>query len=201
MAKTTTASGMTDGQIENLTDKLRAAMRKHRSEITSGVAQQVLGVENLGMEMFAVIRKHVDRMSNTIIRRVRVNRARTPQEALNATGRNPYLDRNVVDAMPRGEGEESEVFFFKIGRYISDDDLKKEYDLRGFKPADSYSLAAVNEADQAFADEHPNGTHWKDADGRWCFSAFDRWGGERRASVDRSGSDWDGHWWFAGVRK
>lgn len=145
-------------------------------------------------------------MSDLIVRRVRVNRTRTGQEALDASGRKQYTDRSVVDSMPKGEGDEVEVVFFKPdlserdGR-ISDDDLEKEFELRGLKPADPYSVAAGNEADPAFADEKPHGTHWKNADGKWCFAAFHRWDGERSVGVYRHDSVWDGFWWFAGLRK
>ena len=70
----------------------------------------------------------------------------------------------------------------------------------GPNPADPYSQAAVNEADPAFADGHPNGTHWKDVNGKWCFVAFGRWGDGRKLGVGR-GNDWGGSCWFAGVRK
>lgn len=141
-----------------------------------------------------------------IIRKVTVNRTRPPQETLNATGRKQYIDHIVVDAMPRGEGEEVEVVFFKLdlskrNGFISDNDLEKEYELRGLKPADAYSLAAFNEADPAFADTHPNATHWKDASGSWCYAAFDRWNDERIVDVYRDGGDWSDRWWFAGLRK
>jgi len=201
MAETMIASEITDGQIENAVEKLRAAIRKHRSEISSEVAQRVLGVENLGMEMFAVLRNHVEWMGSMIVRRVAVNRTRTPQEALNATGRKQYTTDDVVVVMPKGEGDEAEVHFFKLGRYVSDADLEKEYGLRGLKPADPFSLAAVNEADPNFADEHPNGTHWQDANGKWCYMAFSRWGGGRSLDARRRVSGWSGHWWFAGLRK
>jgi hypothetical protein len=111
-----------------------------------------------------------------------------------------------VDAMPKGEGNEVEVVFFKPdlsnrNGFISDDDLEKEFDLRGLMPADPISVAAVNEADPAFADEKPHGTHWKDAKGNWCCAAFNRWDDGREVIVDRDGSGWDDRWWFAGVRK
>ena len=135
-----------------------------------------------------------------------VNRSRSQQEALEATGRAQYTDRKVVDAMPKGEGNEVEVLFFKPdlsnrNSFISDDDLEKEFDLRGLKPADPISVAAVNEADPAFADEKPHGTHWKDAKGNWCYATFDRWYGKRKVSVYRNARGWDDRWWFAGVRK
>jgi len=202
MDKTMTASKtITDGQTENILDKLRSALRKHRSEFSSDVAQQVCGVENLGMELFAVVRKHAERFSDMIVRRVSVNRNRNQHEALKATGCTLYVSDDVVKTMPKGEGEEAEVHFFKLGRWISDDDLEQEFEVRGFKPADPYSLAAVNEADPAFADEHPNSTHWKDANGKWCYAAFDRWYDERRVRVHRYDDGWDDSWWFAGVCK
>lgn len=141
-----------------------------------------------------------------IFRIVKVNRARSPQDALDATGRKQYTDRSVVDAMPKGEGDKAEVVFFKPDLserdgFITDDDLEKEYELRGLIPADPYSLAAVNEADPAFADEKPNATHWKDAQGKWCCAVFSRWHGERGVLVRRDDSDWRGYWWFAGIRR
>lgn len=206
MTQIMTAAEMTDGQIENAVSKLRDAMRKHRSEITTDVAQQVLGVENLGMMMFTPFRERAEAVSNLIIRTAKVNRGRSQQEAIEATGRAQYTDRKVVDAMPKGEGDEVEVVFFKPdlsqrNGFISDDDLEKEFELRGLKPADPISVAAVNEADPAFADEKPHGTHWKDAKGSWCYATFRRWCDERGVIVGRRGSVWVGSWWFAGVRK
>lgn len=201
-----TATGMTDGQIENAVSKLRDAMRKHRSEITTDVAQQVLGVENLGMMMFAPFRERAQAVSNLIVRTAKVNRGRSQQEAINATGRAQYTDRKVVDSMPRGEGDEVEIVFFKPdlserNGFISDDDLEREFELRGLKPADPISVAAVNEADPAFADQIPHGTHWKDANGIWCCATFCHWRGKRLVIVYRIDSDWLAYWWFAGVRK
>lgn len=202
MAKTVTASNITDGQIDNVVAKLRDALRKHRGEFGSEPVQSVLGLDNLGMRLLEPFRALVEAASNLIVRIVRVNRSRTPQQALDATGCTQYTDSKVVDSMPHGSGEETEVVFFKLGRYVSDDELEKEYELRGLKPADPYSLSAVNEADPVFADANPNGTHWKDANGKWYFAAFSRWGGgERNVGVNRCGSDWFGNWWFAGVRK
>ena len=54
MDKPMTASekSITDGQIENLVDKFRAALRKHRTEIPSEVAQQVLGIESIRRDVY-----------------------------------------------------------------------------------------------------------------------------------------------------
>lgn len=208
MTQIVTATEITDGQIENAVNKLRDAIRKHRSEITSDVAQQVLGTKNLGMMMFTPFRECAEMVSNIITRKVRVSRNRTPQEALDATGRRQYTNREVVDAMLKGEGDEVELVFFKpepreytSQGFISDDDLEKAFDCRGLRSAETISVFAMNEADPTFADEKPHGTHWRDAKGKWCYASFNRWLGERSVIVARHGGDWNAEWWFVGVRK
>lgn len=208
MTQIMNATEMTDGQIENAVNKLRDAMRKHRSEITSDVAQQVLGIENLGMVMFAPFRERAEAVSNPIVvRKVKVNRSCSPQEAIEATGRVQYTDRKVVDAMPKGEGDEVEVVFFKPRPeeytrpgFISDDDLEKAIVVRGLTN-DPVAVAAVNESDPAFANKKPHASHWKDSDGNWCYATFSRWGdGREGVGVVRYDDGWGDGWWFAGVR-
>lgn len=206
MAKTVTASMklMTDGQVDNLVDKFRAAVRKHRSEFGSDAVQQVLGVENLGMELFMPFRRRVETVSAmVVVRRVKVNRDRSPRQALEATGKSLCVVESVVETMPRGDGEEMEVSFFMVDYPISYNDLGKEYDLRGFKPADPYTLAAVNEDDPDFAYAHPNDTHWKDAGGKWCSAGFIHWYNVREVHVDHCSASGlgGGRRWFAGLRK
>ena len=133
----------------------------------------------------------------------RVNRSLTPQQVLDATKRRQYTNSAVVVTMPSGgTGVEDNVTveFFQVGKNIRDDKLAKTYEERGLVP-DPYAQAAVNEADPAFADKYPNGTHWKDVNGNWCFAAFDRDVGERFVNVYRVDLDWDVSWWFGGVRK
>lgn len=192
---------MTDGQIDKAVTQYRDMLRKHAHELGSDAVQQMLGSAEYLQEQLVVIRKRAEVVSNLLIRRVKVDRSRTPQAMLDATHRAQYTEKSVVKTIPKGERDEVEVFFFKLGRYVSDDELEKEYALRGLEPADPYSLAAVNEADPAFADESPNGTHWKDKDDRWCFATFSRWYGKRSVGVSRNDHDWSGRWWFAGVRK
>lgn len=194
-------NSITAGQVGKVQELLGAALRK--SDLQSEPAQQVLESQGAQVinEMVAVFRRYVEAVSNMIVRHVAVNRNRSPEEAVAATGRNKYLNDVVVATMPQGDGNEVDVFFFKLGHGISDADLDKEYELRDLKPADPYTLAAVNEADPTFADDHPNGTHWKDSNGNWCFVAFDRWGGGRGVGVLQHDDAWGGGWWFAGCRK
>jgi hypothetical protein len=193
----------TDGQISKAVSNYRALIEKHAPEFNSESVQKGLGHPNLAGEMLAVFRKYADMFANLITRVVKgINRTITPKQVLDATGRTQYTDKDVVASMPRGQGEDKEVVFFKLSRSISDEDLEKEYALRGLKPADPYSLAKVNQDDPAFADANPNSTHWKDENGKWCYAAFIQWNdGERCVDVDRRDIGWNDSWWFAGVRE
>lgn len=197
---------ITDGQIGKFTDRLRSKFADKKESLPSNISQDILedkeAMNEILEECLQAFQKRVEARSNMIARTVKVNRNQTPQEALNAIDRKQYTNDSVVEAMPKGEGEEVTVYFFKVGKKISDEQLSKEYELRGLKAADPYSLAAVNQADPSFADEHPHGTHWKDGDGDWCYASFLRWRARRQMNVNRNGSDWDDHyWWFAGIRK
>lgn len=203
---TTQSNTITNGQIGQICDRLTTKLRE--SGFPTEPVQSVLSEPGGSFidEMFVAFRKRVYAVSSLIVRKVTVNVNRTPQEALDATQRKQYTDRKVVDRMPKGLGGEVEIVFFKPDLserdgHISDDDLEKEYELRGLKPADPFSVAALNEADPAFADEKTHGTHWKDENGKWCYATFSRWGGERELVVYRDDVGWDGGWSFAGVRK
>ena len=196
----------TDGQIDKAVANYRALLEKHSGEFNTEAVQIVLGQSELAGEQFTIFCRRVEVFSSLFFRRATVKRNRTPQEALDATFRKQYTDRKVVESMPKGEGDEVEVGFFRLDLskchdYISDDDLEMEFELRGLKSADPISIAAVNEADHDFADEKPHCTHWKNADGKWCFATFYHWSKERKVDVGLRVYGWDGYWWFAAVRK
>jgi hypothetical protein len=139
-------------------------------------------------------------MGQIITRSVRIDRTRTPKNAIKATGKvEGLLADSVVKTMPAGgDGIENdvEVVFFNLGRYASDDEVAAEFAKHGIEP-DPYAVMAVNEADPEFSHIHPNATHWKDADGNWCNVVFDI-----EVSVRRGGYGFDGRrCWFGGVRK
>lgn len=198
---------MTLGQIDKAVRNYRAMLEKHASEFGAEAVQTVLGQSELAGEQLAVFRRRVEAVSNLIIRKVKVNRARSPQEAIAATGLKQYVDDSVVSAMPRGEGEEVEAVFFQVKAwectrpgFISDDDLEKAFARRGIKN-DPIAVAKANEDDPTLADEKPHGTHWKDASGNWCCAAFGRGLGGRGVGVGRGDRGWIDYCWFAGSRK
>lgn len=192
---------MTDDQVNKLVEQFRAYAIKHAKDYTSEASQVALGTKGLVEKMFVPFRERVEAVSNMIIRHVTVDLGLTGQQALKATGRVRYTTDSVVSAMPRPTVTEASVYFFNIGRDVSCADLYKEYELRGLEPVDPFTLAAVNKADPAFADSHPNATQWTDVNDKFCYEAFTRWGDERGVRVYQFVGDWLGEWWFGGVRK
>ena len=205
MAKTMTApqhKTMTDGQIDDLVNKLRDAVRKHRDELGSEAVQKVLGTDNLGMILFDPFRRLVEMVSTMFTRSVSgINRDQSPQAAINATGRMQYTNRSVVDAMPRGEGEDAELEFFELDYDPTPAELDAEYKSRNLK-ADPFALCKHMQDDPTFADERPVACQWDlKEDGAACYAAFHRWLGEWNVSADRSADVWHRGYRYAGVRK
>lgn len=152
----------------------------------------------------------IESSSSIISRHVKVDRSSTPQQFLDATTIRQYTDRQVVDSMPKGSGDETYVYFFKIGRCINDDDLGKEYKLRHLTPVDPYTLIAVNKDDLGFSNKYPNYTYWKDGDNRLCYALFDSsWGEEcvlceahiKYISSNSDCCELSDELWYAGILK
>lgn len=120
------------------------------------------------------------------------------QKALEKTGRKLYIDVEILKSAPIYT-KAGEVEFFKLNKYISNNDLEKEYGSRGLIPADIVSLCKVSQ--DTLDEKKYVGTHWKDSNGRWCYAAFFRWFDGREVVVNRGGDGWHGRWWFAGLRK
>lgn len=179
-----------------------------------GIVNKLDGEE--GAERFlrgetAVVERELFRlyevMSNLIVRKVRVNRNRTPQEALDATHRTQYMEYKVVDAILKGEGDEVEVVFFKplpwecADRGSMDKNELTKALARRFLTHDPMAVLAVNEVDRAFADKYPHCTHWNVDEGNRChYARFSCWRDERIVTVYHDISlDLDDRW-IAGVR-
>ena len=205
MDKTMTASKqkpMTDGQIDDLANKLRDAARKHRNDLASEAVQEALGTDNLGMVLFAPFRKLVEMTSSIFTRHVSgVNRVQSPQDALDATGRKQHPTQSIVDAMPRGEGENVELKFFELDYEATPTELDAEYERRNLK-ADPFALLKYMEDNPAFADERSVVCQWDlGEDGMVSFMAFYRWCGKRSVDVLFYGDSFNRRTCFAGVCK
>jgi len=186
-------------QIGKFQQLLGAALLK--SNLQSEPSQLVLKYqgEQVIDTMVDVVLKYAEAISNMTVFHVAVNR-QLSQEAIIDTGWKKRFDGRAVASMPQGDSDEVDVFFFNLGSNVSESELDSAYELRGLKP-DPRAQFAVNRADPAFSDNHPNGTHWKDPDGNWCYAAWDRWSGfGHTVRVQHDSCGWRGFWWFGGVR-
>lgn len=133
-----------------------------------------------------------------ITRPISVNRTRTNKEAFTSTGRVLHdIRTDAFVTMPCREGDFMATFV-NLGCNPAPDQLERELAKLGWELiADPVGLAAFNEEDPTFADEYPNATQWKDANGKYCYVIFERWSGKRSVSVcSHSGDRWSNYWWF-----
>lgn len=70
---------MTNEQIDQAVALFRAQLKKHQGELPSEFVQPVLGQEDLGPALFSIFCHRAEEASNTIVRRVRVDRSLSPQ--------------------------------------------------------------------------------------------------------------------------
>lgn len=122
------------------------------------------------------------------------------QELLDSTKRIQYTEKEIVESVKTHKPQDIE--FFKLDKYVSDDQLEVEYVNRGLVPAHPYALILYSKDYEEEIDKKLYVcTHWKDSNGKWCYAAFVRWHGERSVYVYRYDFGWYGYWWFAGLRK
>ena len=184
----------TQGQIDKAVANYRALLEKRAPEFESAAVQTVLGQPEFAEAQFALFRERVESASEIIIRRVKVDRSRSRQKVIDATGRKQYIDKDVLATMPTGEGDKVDVWFVPTKRHIPAAEVPAFLARYGLVP-DPRAQAAVNKADPAFADKVPNGTQWGDN----CCLAFGRWNDERRVRCDRFDYGWYGDWFLCGV--
>lgn len=122
------------------------------------------------------------------------------RKSLEKQGYTFYGDETLLNSFPKIQ--KGTIELFTIGKYVSDDQLEKEYQKRGLIPLDPISLTMYLQDTSILDNKKYIATHWKNADGKWCYIAFSPWGGGKRSvGVGQSGYDWDDDWSFAGVRK
>jgi hypothetical protein len=170
MANATTKSEtITPGQIGQINDRLATKLRESGLSF-EGVQRVLMAPGGTAINaMVAAFRSHVDAMSEIIVRRVKVDRTRTPQQVVDATGRTQYINKDVLGTMPKGEGDEVDVHFVPTKRFVPVSEVPAFLAQYSLVP-DPRAQAAVNEEDPAFADKVPNGTQWGDN----CYLAFSK---------------------------
>ncbi len=195
MAKTMTASHITDGQIDAAVEQFRAALRKKRDQCPSASFQRVLGLKNLGMRLVDPMLKLVEEEAHIVIHDLITDRSIAPEKMIADLRRREYIFRDVLEAMPRNAWM-GRVEFFKIDGNIGPDDLAREYKSRGLIP-DPYAVVAMVATYHPFAAKHPLAAQWVDEGEDWCYVGFDLRGSVR---VDRYGRRWNEDFWFGGKR-
>jgi hypothetical protein len=120
--------------------------------------------------------------------------------AIRATRRAFYGDKQVVKAMPRAVTSSGKIFFFQIRQYIPVSQIVGETTKRGLVLADPHTLAAYNKANSDFVTLHPNGTQWIGENGKVCYATFRRSDDKCNVHVSRDDGGWLEGWWFAGFR-
>ncbi|MES2007200.1 MAG: hypothetical protein V4436_03815 [Patescibacteria group bacterium] len=139
-------------------------------------------------------------MEDILIRRVKVDRSRTLQEMLNALNCTSYVNESVVETIPQGIGDEVEVYFLRVSRFLNNVKVERLYKKHSLKAADVYSLAAVNEADPTFARTYFNGTVWKVSKNIWGSIAFRSNAEDGLKVFVDYGKGWYENWFLAGLR-
>ena len=212
----TSKNAITHGNVTKFNNLFTLGLRKSRLSGKKVQAVSKAQASALADEFVRLIRVYVQETSKMITRSAQVNRTRTPEEMLIAT--NPHelnIDTNCgmfpgrsvdIESVPRGEGSETEVVFFraKLPEYFDTKYLDKEYALRGLVAADPYSLSAVNEADPSFSGKYPNVTYWGNSWREATYLHFFVSG--NRGRVADMGVNWRSeyppkYYWFAGHSK
>lgn len=204
---------MTDGQIEKVLSKLRSVFQKRADEYDSGQVQKALEhPSDLEIKMLSAFRAEVEIVSGLFTRKVRIDRTLHPHQLLKETEcQGVYLEAEVFHSMPRAEEgvEEIEIVFFEIDGWWQAIDYRfeaiaQEYEKRGLKPVDPYTLAKANRGntvrEQLIHVNHE--TFWRDAEGHWCVMAFHHSSVRYHSvMVKKSEKGIFTTGWFAGVRK
>ena len=131
-----------------------------------------------------------------------INRKQTPMEAIKATGRNQFLNDEVVKNMPMcvEYGDNVSLEVFKPGKYQTPKQIDEWYEREGLVP-DPIALLKHLEDNPEATDGKYLAVQWKNKDGSYCYLALDDWSGGRGVNVGQRSGDWTDNWSFVGLRK
>ena len=198
-----TVEPMSAGQAIRISERFQVYCRKEGVVLPFNTVQAVLDEEMdaLISEIFQPLRTRVERRSEMIVRHFKLDRTKTLEQMIEALGHNKYVDAKVLATMPTDGPDEGDMIFFPLKRFVPVAEYSAELELRGLK-AHPLAQLQINADDQAFTDEHPNGSQWGlDAKGQASFVSVNRWLDERHVYVNRNGVGWYDDWWGCGVRK
>lgn len=132
---------------------------------------------------------------------VEVNRALTPEQAVNATGRVWwYKNQTELDSAPVAGSARVEQVIFELDYEPTPTELEAEYQSRGLRP-DLAALSAYMKEKPESADDRSIACQWGlNPDGTAAYAFFSRSDRGRYVSVHRFGYRWSRRCRFAGVR-
>lgn len=176
-----------------------------------------------------VVQEFVKIVMGFTIPRLKVDRSRMPQEAVDTLkGVEQEVEAEVLATMPGGDaslstprqisgavadyslaetmvvqgpsGGEGDVFcFFQMEKEATDEEISAEFRSRRLRPADAYEVCRINEGNSEFTYKYPNATIWQ-VGGVWRFIACYAHLGRLYVRVKvHTSSQWNKGFWFVGV--
>lgn len=197
---------ITAAQITELYHLLGIPLSK--AKISSDLMQRVIDDHgNLFVINFLLlVEDHIEIVTGFELLRVKVNRAQTAYEAIDAiSGRYKSIDLpdGILEAAPKNECSfAKKLHFFTLGREANNDEVQQEYEKRGLRPADVWEICAFNAQHSNFATDRPNAVLFWEVDGRCWYVAFGvSDDGIRFVAVKYVVDLWSYDWWFMGLPK
>lgn len=171
----------------------------HNRQLPEAYVQKMLSLHgaSLTKELAAVFQARVNEFNDVIVRRVKVDPARRPEQLVLAIGKKDCF--NDHSPMPVSEVGEVDVYFFRVTGANDKFKLERGLAYRGLK-AEPYAVAQVNIDDPEFATTHPNGTLWVRNPNS---SSYPDWSHLKvtaeSVEVSNSWQRWYGEWWIGGI--
>ena len=176
------------------------------ANIPSDLMRQVLDDfgDLFAADFVSLVNNRIEIITGFHLLRVKVNRAQTAYEAINAIqGRSKTIEisSEILEAAPKNECVATQrIHFFTVGREATSDEVQQKYEKLGLRPVDVWEICAFNTKHPNFANKNPNTVHFQDVNGRWWYVAFgDTDDGFPFVAVAYVMNLWDKDWWFMGL--
>lgn len=200
-------------------------------DIPDTTVDEILRNHEVGLraQLRHLVREFAKMNDGFTIPRMKVDRTRAPQDALNALkGMKQEIDPAIVAKMPGGTTQkdtaaetpsqqkmnagasfaetimqanagEGDMFRIFMAEGATDDEITEKLAARGLRAADAYELCRLNEMNGELAYRYPNVTIWK-MDDAWCFMAFYVHLGQPYVKVAvHADKHWRPGYWIVGV--
>ncbi len=198
----TMPSFISEGQIDRISDSIRAALRKNKSKFLMTDVQEWM--EGLGEQFIHVYARRIKKLKRMIVFDLEIDRAKTPAELLEGSIFAVYPGVMTIGSIPNSRKSKEKIYFFNCesSRPLLEWEYEREFELRGLIPADPHLVVAANLKKPEFHKDHLNGTFWKNTDGTWNGMIFDTmFSLPSVTSGKNKPQDQSLNFWFAGMKK